>query len=133
MREILSGSVFDDFEDLFKPFDKNARSMRTDIKENDKQYEFDIDMPGFKKDEISIDLNEGYLTISAKKNVKQEEKEEKGGYLKRERYFSAGRSYYIGDKVLQDKIKAKYEDGVLNIIVPKEQPKELPKHKIEID
>ena len=132
MREILCGNVFDDLDDLFRPLDKNAKSMRTDIKETENQYEFEIDMPGFKKEEIALDLKDGYLNVSAKKEA-NEEKSENGGYIKRERHFSASRSYYVGNKIRQDDIKAKYENGVLNVIVPKEQPKEIEKHKIQID
>ena len=132
MREIINNSVWGDFEDLFRPFDKNARGMRTDLKENEKQFEFDIDIPGFKKEEIEIDLKDGYLTVCAKREVNQEEKDQ-NSYIKRERHFSACRNYFVGDKIAEEEIKAKYENGVLNIIVPKQQPKELPKHKIQID
>lgn len=132
MRDIINNEFWSDFDSLLRPFDKNARAMRTDIMEDDKKYEFDIDMPGFKKEEISIDINKGYLTVSAKKEEKQEQAE-KDNYIKRERHFSAGRTYYVGEKVVETEIKAKYENGVLNIVVPKEQPKELPKHKIQID
>lgn len=132
MRNLINGSILGDFEDLFKPVERFPKTMRTDIKETDKEYEFDIDMPGYKKDEINIDLNEGYLTISANKEVK-EEANKNNNYIKRERHFSASRSYFVGDNIKEDDIKAKYENGVLNIVVPKEQPKELPKHKIKID
>ena len=132
MREILCGNFFDDLDDLFRPLDKNAKSMRTDIKETENQYEFEIDMPGFKKEEIALDLKDGYLNVSAKKEA-NEEKGENGGYIKRERHFYASRSYYVGNKIRQDDIRAKYENGVLNVIVPKEQPKEIEKHKIQID
>ena len=132
MRDLINNDVWNDFESLFRPFDKNARTMRTDIKETEQHYELDIDMPGFDKDQINIELNKGYLTISAKKEDNQEESEN-STYIRRERHFSAGRTYYVGDKIEEDKIKAKYKHGVLNVIVPKQQPKELPKHKIEID
>jgi HSP20 family molecular chaperone IbpA len=91
-------------------------------------------MPGFKKDEISIELKDGYLSVSAKKEQTHSEGDDKkGNYIRRERMFAASRSYYVGDKVVEQDIKAKYENGVLSIVVPKEEPKKLPEHKISID
>lgn len=123
------------FDEMFKPvsYEKRAMSMRTDVKENENQYELDIDMPGFKKDEIDINLHEGYLTISAKKEQKEEHGEKDKNYIRRERSFVANRSYFVGDKVKEEEISAKYENGVLSLIVPKEKPKELTSHKIKID
>ena len=104
------------------------------IKEDEKQYELDVEMPGFKKEEINIDLNDGYLTINAKREDKHEENNEHGKkFVRRERSYFASRSYYVGDKIKENDIKAKYENGVLSLIVPKEEPKKLPEHKIHID
>ncbi len=121
------------FEDFFKPvcFTKSSHNMKTDIKETEKAFEFEIDMPGFKKEEIEISLENGYLTVSAQKNDK-EEKDNKNNYIRRERSVSVSRSYYVDD-VEKDKIKAKYENGILNIFVPKEEPKQIEQSKITIE
>lgn len=127
------------FEDLFdeilKPvnYEKRAMSMRTDVKENENQYELDIDMPGFKKDEINIELHDGYLNVSAKKEQTEEHGEKEKNYIRKERSFVASRNYFVGDKVKEDEISAKYENGVLSLVIPKEKPKELTSHKIKID
>lgn len=123
------------FGDLFRPaqMEKRAMSMRTDIKENENSYELDIDMPGFDKNEINVTLENGYLNVSAKKEKTQEETQKDKNYIRRERYFSASRSYYVGDMVKDEDISAKYENGVLSLVVPKQKPKELESHKIKID
>ena len=92
-------------------------------------YEVDIDLPGFKKDEVSIQLENGYLTITAAKGLdKDEEKEDKSGYIRKERWSgSCSRSFYVGENVKSEDIKAKMEDGILHLTMPKEQPKALPK------
>ena len=126
----------DALSDLFRPvyFDHKQGSMKTDIKEDDDKYELDVDMPGFAKDEINVSLDNGYLNVSAKKVQKQENGDEKKhNFIRRERSYACQRSYYVGDKVEKDGVKAKYENGVLNLIVPKQKPKELPEHKIHID
>lgn len=126
----------DALSDLFRPvyFDHKQGSMKTDIKEDDDKYELDVDMPGFAKDEINVSLDNGYLNVSAKKVQKQENADEKKhNFIRRERSYACQRSYYVGDKVEKDGVKAKYENGVLNLIVPKQKPKELPEHKIHID
>lgn len=138
MRDIINkdevNMLEDVFGDLFRPYDRRAMQMKTDIKEDEKQYELDVEMPGFKKEEINIDLNDGYLTINAKREDKHEESNEHGKkFVRRERSYSASRSYYVGDKIKENDIKAKYENGVLSLIVPKEEPKKLPEHKIHID
>ena len=93
----------------------------------DNSYEVDIDLPGFKKDEIEAKLENGYLTISAAKGLDKEEKNEKDGkYLRKERYSGAmSRSFYVGDELKQEDIKAKYQDGILKLSVPKEEPKKV--------
>ena len=98
--------------------------MKTDVKETDAGYEVDIDLPGFKKDEISAKLENGYLTISAAKGLDKDEQDKNGKYIRKERYAgSMSRSFYVGDGVTQDDIKAKYEDGILRLVVPKKDNK----------
>ena len=105
--------------------------MKTDVRETESGYEVDIDLPGFKKDEISASLENGYLTISASKGLDKEEKNEKDGtYIRKERYSGAmSRSFYVGDELKQEDIKAKYEDGILKLSVPKSEPKKVESHK----
>ncbi len=122
-------TLFDDFDnDFFMPmtrhdrvFGKNAsRIMRTDVRETDTNYELDIDLPGFKKEEISAVLKDGNLTIAAQKRYDREQKQENGRYLRRERMSGAcSRSFYVGDAVTEADIKAKFEDGILKISIPK--------------
>ena len=102
-------------------YGKNAQNvMKTDVKETEEGYEVDIDLPGFKKDEISAQLDNGYLTISASKGLDKEEKDKQGKYIRRERFSGAmSRSFYVGDGITQEDIKAKYEDGILRLSVPK--------------
>ena len=98
--------------------------MKTDVKETDAGYEVDIDLPGFKKDEISAKLENGYLTISAAKGLDKDEQDKNGKYIRKERYAgSMSRSFYVGDGVTQEDIKAKYEDGILRLVVPKKDNK----------
>ena len=130
-----SGDVFDVFEDFFKPmfYDEQLDSMRTDIKETDKDYQLSIEMPGFKKDEIKVALENGYLTVSAEKNEQQEEGSENAKYLRKECRVSCQRSYYVGDQVQEEAVKAKYENGMLLLSVPKEEPKKLAAKSIAIE
>ena len=132
---IFGENLFDDFMDF--PFNddfwgrknplygKNAkRMMKTDIRETDGSYELDVDLPGFKKDEIKASLENGYLTISAAKGLDKDEKDKEGKYIRQERYAGAmSRSFYVGDEVTQDEIKAKYEDGILKLSIPKKDAK----------
>ena len=106
-------------------YGKNAKNiMKTDIKEHDGGYELDIDLPGFKKDEITIDLDNGYLTISAAKGLDKDEQDKKGKYIRRERYAGAvQRSFYVGDAVTEEDVKAKFEDGILRLSIPKKGAK----------
>ena len=98
--------------------------MKTDVKETETGYELDIDLPGFKKDEISAHLEDGYLTVSAAKGVDKDEKDNEGRYIRRERYSgSMTRSFYVGSAVTEEDIKAKYEDGILSLSIPKKDPK----------
>lgn len=98
--------------------------MKTDIREVGPNYEVDIDLPGFKKDEISVTFENGYLTINAQKSMDKDEKDNEGTYIRRERYAgSMSRSFFIGDQIPQEDIHAKYEDGILRLTVPKrDQP-----------
>ena len=134
---IFGESLFDDmFEDMMTPFysansalyGKHGRNlMKADIRETDNVYELDIDLPGFKKDEIDVDLKDGYLTISASKGLDKDQKDKEGKYIRQERYAGAmSRSFYVGD-IQPEQISAKYEDGILKISLPKQEKKELPK------
>lgn len=109
-------------------YGKHARNMmKTDVRELDGSYELDIDLPGFKKDEISVDLKNGYLTIGATKGMDKDEKDKNGKYIRRERYAGVcSRSFYVGNVVRPEDISAKYEDGILKLSVPKAVKKELP-------
>ena len=99
-----------------------ARVMKTDVREHEDHYVLDIDLPGFKKDELDLKLENGYLTVSAEKGLDKEEKDKKGKMLCQERYVGAmERSSYVGDLVTQEDIKAKFEDGVLQIEIPKKE------------
>ena len=132
---IYGENMFDNFfdHDFFGAhnplFGKNSRNlMKTDIRETDdaKAYRLAIDLPGFKKDEITLDLKDGYLTISAEKGLDKDEEDQKGRVLRQERYAgSCSRSFYVGDIKAED-IKAKYDSGVLTILVPKEDLKKSP-------
>ena len=105
-------------------FGKNAaRIMKTDVREKKDGYEVDVDLPGFRKDQIKIELENGYLTISCAKEQKEEEKGKNSRYVRKEISESCQRSYYVGNDVTQDQIKAKYDNGMLTLTVPKEQPK----------
>ena len=131
-----NGDVFDVFEDFFKPmfYDEQLDSMRTDIKETDDDYKLSIEMPGFKKDEIKVSLDNGYLTVSAEKAEKEEEGKEKSAkYLRRECRVSCQRSYYVGDDVQGDSVKAKYDNGMLELTVPKAAPKKIETKSIAIE
>ena len=108
-------------------YGKNAKNiMKTDIREHDTGYELDVDLPGFKKDEINIELENGYLTISAAKGLDKDEQDKKGKYIRKERYAGAmQRSFYVGDAVTEDDVKAKFEDGILKLSIPKKDAKEV--------
>ncbi len=106
-------------------YGKNAKNlMKTDIREHDEGYELDVDLPGFKKDEITIDLDNGYLTISAAKGLDKDGQDKKGKYIRKERYAGAvQRSFYVGDAVTEEDVKAKFEDGILKLSIPKKDAK----------
>lgn len=138
MPSIFGENLFDDFMDF--PFEKeffgrrnplygkNEKNlMKTDVKETEDSYEVDIDLPGFKKEEISAKLEDGYLTISAAKGLEKEEKDEKSGkYIRRERYTGqCSRSFYVGNAVTEADIRAKFEDGILKLSVPKKDAQQI--------
>ncbi|MBR2827458.1 MAG: Hsp20/alpha crystallin family protein [Erysipelotrichaceae bacterium] len=143
---IFTESLFDDLFDDYpfrslenvdrKLYGKHAgKEMLTDVKEHENNYEVEIDLPGFKKEEITIELNEGYLTITASKGLDEDEKNKQGKIVRQERYAGVmQRSYYVGEQLTTEDIKAKYEDGVLKLEIPKKEEKKLPeKHTIMIE
>ena len=136
---IFSENLFDDFfDDDFMRFPvwgsrnplygRHAKNlMKTDVRETENTYEVDIDLPGFKKDEIRLDLKDGYLTVSAAKGLDREHQDKQGKYIRQERYAgTCSRSFYVGDVESSD-VSAKYEDGILKISLPKQVKRELPK------
>ncbi len=130
-------NLFDDvFDSFFKPvaYDRFvATGMKTDIKDLDDRYELAIDVPGYEKEDLKLDLENGYLTVKAEKSASDEKgKKEEGRYLRRERSYSCSRTYYVGD-VDKESVKAKYENGVLSVTVPKEKQKVIESTKIDID
>ena len=135
---IITENLFDDWFDDFpfrtmenvdrKLYGKHAaREMLTDVREHEDHYEVDIELPGFKKEEIKLELNSGYLTISTEKSL---EKEKKGKVIRQERYAGTmQRSFYVGDSITEEDIKAKYENGVLSLMIPKKEAKKEPEKK----
>jgi len=138
MPSLFKNDLFYDFMNDFMQGDEYfnpSKVMKTDIKENENDYELEIDLPGINKDDVSIELNNGYLQIKATQNNENEENKEEGKYIRKERYYgSYSRSYYVGDNVKEDDIKASYKDGVLDIHVNKvEQLKDESKKVIAIE
>lgn len=131
---------FDDaFGGFFKPlfYEEKHHSMKTDIKETENSYVLDIEVPGFDKKDVNVSLENGYLTVSAQKKTCEggetdEKNKKKENYIRRERSCSVSRSYYVGD-VDKEAVKAKYENGVLTIDIPKEKPALPESHNIVID
>ncbi len=140
MLPVLFGeNLFDElFDDAFRPmwdmdralYGKHARAvMKTDVRETDGGYELDIDLPGFKKDEVKLDLKDGYLTISAAKGLDRDEKDKQGRYIRQERYAGqCSRSFYVGDSIQPTDVHAKFEDGILKLTLPKAAQEKLPEH-----
>ena len=136
---IFGENLFDDFFDDVPFFDNRAENqiekklygrhahnvMKTDIKETDDNYELIVDLPGFKKDEIKVSLEDGYLTIEAAKGLDEDEQEKKTGkYIRKERYAGAcQRSFYVGDNLTQEDIKGEFKHGILKLFVPKKVAK----------
>ena len=134
---IFGENLFDEFDnwmdasfhDVDKAlYGKHAKNMmKTDVRETDDSYEVDIDLPGFKKDEVNAQLHDGYITISAAKGLDKDEKDKKTGkYIRRERYAgSMMRSFYVGDEIKQEDIHAKFENGILQLSIPKKEAKAI--------
>ncbi|MBQ6323841.1 MAG: Hsp20/alpha crystallin family protein [Bacilli bacterium] len=127
--------LFDDFfrDDFFNGKEKNSL-MKTDIREGENSFIVDVDLPGYNKEDIKIDVTNGYLTINAKTSNEVNDKE-KGKYVRRERFIGeCSRSFYVGDDVKQDEIKASFKNGILSLEIPKvdEKKKEAEKKYIEI-
>ena len=131
--------VFDDFDRAFfrgmnRPehmlYGRNApHMMKTDVKETEEGYEVDVDLPGFRKEDIKLELNNGYLTISTEKSLEKKD-ERKGRVLRQERYSGTmQRSFYVGGGITEEDIKAKYENGVLSLLIPKKEVKREPEKK----
>ena len=151
MPSIFGEDMFDDFMRDFPFFDENAGNkiekklygrhaknmMKTDIKEQEDGYELEMDLPGFTKDEITAELKDGYLTISASKELdKDEQEKETGKYIRRERYAGAcQRSFYVGEDITEQDIKAEFKHGILKLFVPKKeaQPKVENKKYVAIE
>lgn len=140
MPSIFGENLFNDWMDFSFPqvadvdkelYGKHAKNMmKTDVKETESGYEVAIDLPGFKKDEVKIHLDHGYLTIAATKGLDKDEEDKKGKYIRRERYAgSMSRSFYVGEGVKQSDIHAKYEDGILKLDIPKQDKKAVEESK----
>ena len=138
---IFGENLFDDWMDFpkmeFPDIDRKlygkhaSNMMKTDVHEHDNAYEMDIDLPGFKKEEIDLSLENGYLIVSAAKGIDKESKDNKGKLIRQERYSgSMQRSFYIGDNVTEDEIKAKFENGVLRLNIPKKDAKKVAEKKL---
>ena len=132
--------VFDDFDrNFFRGFGNVDRAlygkhaqhmMKTDVKETDEGYEVDVDLPGFRKDEIHLELNNGYLTISTEKSLEKDEKNKQGKMLRQERYAGTmQRSFFVGEQITEEDVKATYENGVLHLIIPKKEAPKAPEKR----
>ena len=139
MPRVFGENLFDDdwmdfpFRDEFwgrkNPFckDQGQNMMKTDIRDIGDHYELDVDLPGVKKEDIKLQLKDGYLTMAAVQNTSNDKKDENGKYIRRERFVgSVSRSFYVGDAVKEADIHAKYEDGILKLTLPKPDQKAIP-------
>ncbi len=141
MPSILRENLFDDWFNFpdFSDLDRTERKlygrhadrlMKTDVHEHEDHYEVDIDLPGFAKDEITIELNNGYLTVSAAKGLDKDENDKKGKLIRQERYAGAmQRSFYVGEDLTEEDVKASFKDGVLSLCLPKKEAKAVPEKK----
>ena len=112
---------------LYGKHSKNL--MKTDVRETENSYELDVDLPGFKKEDVNVELKNGYLTIATSKSLDKDEKDQKGRYIRQERYAgSVSRSFYVGEDVKPADVKASFEDGILKLSVPKAEAKQLPEN-----
>ncbi len=143
MPSLFGENLFDEFfEDFPMPrefrnidrrlYGKNAaREMKTDVHEHEDHYEVDIDLPGFKKEEITLSLENGYLTVNAAKGLDKDEKDKKGKLIRQERYAgSLQRSFYVGDSLTETDVTARFENGVLSLCVPKQEARKVPEKKV---
>ena len=143
MPSIFAENLFDEFFDDFpmprefrnidrRLYGKNAaREMKTDVHEHEDHYEVDIDLPGFKKEEITLSLENGYLTVNAAKGLDKDQTTKKGKVIRQERYAGAlQRSFYVGDALTETDITARFENGVLSLNVPKREARKLPEKKV---
>ncbi len=143
MPSIFAENLFDEFFDDFptprefrnidrRLYGKNAaREMKTDVHEHEDHYEVDIDLPGFKKEEITLSLENGYLTVNAAKGLDKDQTNKKGKIIRQERYAGAlQRSFYVGDALTETDITARFENGVLSLNVPKREARKLPEKKV---
>ena len=133
-------NLFDDFADFpfssLTHYNNTNTLMKTDVKEINNSYELIIDMHGIKKEDITVEFKDGYLSVSVASNYSNDDKDSDGRYIRRERHYgSCCRSFYIGESISQDEIKAKFNDGVLKLTVPKKVEHTLPEsiHHIKID
>lgn len=133
---IFGDNLFDEFmDDMFpantrKTYRQLPSIMRTDIRETDDSYVLDVDLPGFKKEDVKLQLKDGYLNITASTQSTDEEKDDQGKFLRRERYTGAmERSFYVGEDLTEEDVKARFEKGVLTLTLPKEQPKKIEEPK----
>ena len=120
--EMMNFDFDKEFERMTRPLygKHNKNMMKTDVRETENSYELDMDLPGFKKDEISVQLENGYLSIQAAKGLDKDEEKKDGQYIRRERYAgSMNRTFYVGNQLTQNDIHAKFEDGILRLTVPK--------------
>ena len=141
MPSIFGEDLFDEWMDF--PFEKeffgrknplygkNEKNlMKTDVKETEDSFEIDIDLPGFKKENVTARLENGNLTIQASKGLDKDKEDKEGKYIRRQRYAgSCSRSFYIGEGVTQDEIRARFEDGILRLTVPKKDKKQVEENK----
>ena len=139
-REDLIDDLFDDFarptRSVVRYSTPTTNVMRTDIRETDTGYELDIDLPGYKKEDVQAELKDGYLTITAKTENSNDEKDANGKYIRRERYSgTCSRAFYVGEDITQQDIGARFENGILKLSVPKKdaKPKVEENHFITIE
>ncbi len=137
---IWGNSLFDDWFDFPDLGNQNkvenklygnraGKLMKTDVHEHDDLYEMDIELPGFKKEEIELELNNGYLSVKASKKLEEEDTDKQGVLIRQERYAGfMQRSFFVGDNIKEEDIKAKFENGILNLSIPKQKPR-IPEKK----
>ena len=144
MPTVMNDNLFDDWfdDDFYMPAfpdmnwmdkklygSKAAHEMKTDVKETDKAYAVAVDLPGVKKDDVTVELKDGYLTISAAKGLDKDQEDKKGKYIRQERYAGAcSRSFFVGEGIEPRDVSAKFEDGILRVSLPKQVKKELPRN-----